>query len=572
MQRLPIVERSRRSIPVATARVHRIVEFSILHAGWMFPGVWVGLTAVFTAGGATVGFDPEALPWIGGVVGALVAGVLAGLAAVWRGRRAGWCGVCGWTLLPIVHLVTAARAGEGWAPTFFADLFAVLAALVLAAVAIVAAFFPAVPGSRWQVLTGPAHHGPHERAAATTQLLTAAAVCLAGVTFLISSCGQEVGETGGLGSSAVTSTTSLVPASSVETTSTPAPTSTSFPATTAPAQQPELPALLVAHPRGINLFDSAGGVSFLDGVDVALAFPDMSGGVVYQEKQRGSWREKWDDATRTVVLEIDEEPGPFPIMRLSVSGGPPATLIPVEGAEMVTLNQVVELDGHPVVVFSRKAFSDPGDAGCMGDPHECAWNLAAHHLVLLDLVTGQERDLGGIGSFESAGVSVEFSESKIGVTTQNYGEGDPCGAVYPRAFIDPPIDGRWLGEGGTLWRACEFGPTVGCDRETCIGRLVVALDPEGDTVAYAQALNAHHVPWATPAELVVLDVETRIELLRVEIGPPGSAPSWIEWDGRVAVIGREGDGGELAPVSVTLDGALQELEMMGRITFWRGGD
>jgi hypothetical protein len=129
------------------------LEFVIVHRRWAAPLIWLGGVTLFTAGALSAGFEGSTLPWIAGVVAVLVAGFLAGVFDVWRGRAVGWLGIAGWLVIPVLHLLAEGTA-DSWTVPFVADLVAILGAEAGAAAAIAGSFLPPRPGSRWEGVTG----------------------------------------------------------------------------------------------------------------------------------------------------------------------------------------------------------------------------------------------------------------------------------------------------------------------------------------------------------------------------------------------------------------------------------
>jgi hypothetical protein len=554
------------------------LEFVIRHRRWAAPAIWAVMVSVFTAGAISAGFDQAALPWICGVVAVLVAGFIAGVADVLRGRGVGWLGIAGWLVVPILHLWATATT-DSWTAAFVADLIAILFAEGCAGVAIAGVFFPPRPGSQWLAPTGEQEDRGKQPPVRTLdetarmRLSTGAAVGMLGLALLVvalvvASCGGDGPTAGGSTTSTATSSPAEPQSTTASTSSSTTSTSSTTAVTTSSAPR-HLADLLIAHDDGIALLVDGAESELIGGVPVELAFPDLRGGVVYQEVVTGSWHWDWDAAAGLPAPVVDEGDGPVPIMWIPGPGEPPEVLIAAAGTRP-TLSQIVELDGHPTLVYRDTVFVIDEPAECEPGQFECLWPVLTDHLFLLDLVTTEVRDLGAISSFESSAVGVRFADGVIAVRTVAYGEEDGCGALYPRATLDPPSH-EWIGEGGVLWRTCGFGPTVGCEGEGCWGNLSLAVAPDGSTVAYAEYRTL-----SQPPELVVIDTETRRELARMVIGDAGMVPTWIDWDGSTAAVGRRNETAlgtdeerTAAPVLVELDGAVTELPRGWRVAFWR---
>jgi hypothetical protein len=340
------------------------------------------------------------------------------------------------------------------------------------------------------------------------------------------------------------------------TTSLQAPSTTTVTSTTTAVAG--LPPLLVADGDGIRVVeDGEVTATFLVGVAVERALPDLGGGVVYQETATGSWQWAWDDSLGRIVLDVTEGSGPPPIMSVSAPGSFPVVVVAAGGA-VPNLQQVVRLDGRPAVLYSVATAEERASCGV----EECVM----HELMLRRLETGEVLDLGTVAGFESSIVRYVLGDSLMVVITQSYGEQDVCGAIWPRQeLLEVGGSGVWIGEGGPFWRRCEFGSQVpptgwGCEHG-CMNWLLAAVAADGATIAYVEV----PLSVAPVASLVVLDAATGDEVRRVEIDAAIDEISSLDWDGSSALLGR---GSDAAPVVVASDGTVYEIDATWA-AFWK---
>lgn len=335
----------------------------------------------------------------------------------------------------------------------------------------------------------------------------------------------------------------------------PAPTST-LPAPTStlpvpPSIPPDAPALLLAHDDGVDLWTPTGTTSVWSGEPVRVALPDGRGGVVFQ--------------AGTDTFEA------VPIRWIPALGAEPVVLVDGDDARFLTAVQLVEVEGRPTLVY-HKWTRLPND--CPPADEECLWDYDVEHLMLRDLDSGEERNLGRVGSFESDGIWVHLGGDRVAITVQGYGDEDSCAGILELgAWLDAASEERWIGSGGT----CVLGPTPECPQEEgCSGNTEVALASDGSRLAYAYSSWWAGPPdWERIAEapvLVVRDIRADEEVLRVEIGEVGVQPTWIDFDGSYAVVGRADwsrpGGGPLPPVLVDPDGQVTPLDIAGRAAIW----
>ncbi len=334
----------------------------------------------------------------------------------------------------------------------------------------------------------------------------------------------------------------------------PAPTST-LPAPTntlpvPPSIPPDAPALLLAHDGGIDLWTPTGTTSVWSGEPVAVALPDGRGGVVFQV---GS-------GTR----------GPVPIRWLPALDAEPVVLVDGEDARFLTAVQVVEVEGRPTLAYVKWTRL-PND--CPPDDEECLWDFDVEYLMLRDLDSGEERNLGRVGSFESDAIAVHLGGEWVAIAVNGYAEEDSCAGILELgAWLNEAGEERWVGS-----VPCLLGPTPNCARgEGCSGVTVAALAPDGSRLAYAYSSWWAGPPdWERIAEapvLVLRDTANDEELLRVEIGEVGVQPTWIDFDGAYALVGRvdwsRPSGVTLPPVLVDSEGRVTPLDVPGRAAIW----
>ncbi len=315
-----------------------------------------------------------------------------------------------------------------------------------------------------------------------------------------------------------------------------------------------MPTLLVADEGGIDLWIPEASVPLLTGRSIAVAVPDLRGGVVFQEAQ--------SEFGQAVPIEW------FP-----KTGAAPEVLIEGDDSFGLTLVQVVEIDSVPMVVY-RKWVELPND--CSAEDLECRWDFHEEYLMTRGLLGGDERNLGGIGSFESDVLGFSLAGDRVAFVINRYDEGACSGWLPMAALVEASRDG-WIGEGSELDQACSVGPTPWCPPgERCDGVARAAVSPDGTLIAYAfsewrPGTGEHLAP-----TVVIIDPATDSEMLRVEVGDPGVQPTWLDFDGRFVVLGRVDirlpGGGDIEPLLLDLAGAAIELPVTGRVALWSGSD
>ncbi|MDH4117526.1 MAG: hypothetical protein OEX04_08755 [Acidimicrobiia bacterium] len=264
----------------------------------------------------------------------------------------------------------------------------------------------------------------------------------------------------------------------------------------------EPPHLLVADDEGVRvLADGEVVQEFVEQAPVALALPDLAGGVVFQRTAEGS------------PIEWVARPGDEPIVL-------------IQGKAW--LEDVAAFDGGIHVVY-RTVIEDPA-AGCAENDDECRWLATEHHLNTYDLDTGLETDLGIVAHFESSWTHFILGHGRMVVLKAKYGEPDACGAVWERSQLtDIAHPTAIIGEAGPFFRRCDFGPSS----RDAGGTLRASLAPDDSTVAYVETAMQEEGGATT---FVVIDSATIAELRRVTL-EPSFDPAWMDWDGVHAVVG-----------------------------------
>lgn len=305
--------------------------------------------------------------------------------------------------------------------------------------------------------------------------------------------------------------------SPLSTTTTSTTTTTSSTVTPAVPIAGDLPSLLVAHDGGIDLWTTqVGSTPLLTGRSVAAAVPDLQGGIVFQGPQ--------DEFGRASAIEW-----------LPTQGNEPVTVVDPDRALILTLVQVANVDAAPTIVY-RKWVELPND--CPDQDLECRWDHHYEYLVTRGLLGGAERNLGGIGSFESDTLGFSLGGDRVGFAVNRYEEGACAGWVLLSAVIEASSDG-WIGEGSELDEACATGPTPWCPAgERCDGEARVAVSPDGTLIAYAFSEWRPETGEHLAPIVVIHDPAAGAETLRVEVGGPGVQPTWIDFDGRFVLLGR----------------------------------
>ena len=332
-------------------------------------------------------------------------------------------------------------------------------------------------------------------------------------------------------------TTSAIPSTTIDVPTT---------ATTAPVE------LLVAHEAGIDLWSEETQTAIVTGRPVAIAVPDHRGGVVFQ---------------------ADAEP-PVPIEWIPAIGDEPVVIVSEPDARWLGLEDVALIDGVPTLVYRvSRTLPNP----CAPNDEECRWGYQVDYLVTRDLATGEEKNLGIIGTFESSGRRYDFGGRHAAVRVSPYGEADSCVGLLDASLILDGSADRYIGEGSqdrVTWLVngdCGAGSGDSAATGSCTSRAEVAMAPDGESLAVAyttgQVLaDGARVP--EPTTLVVIDAATLRELRRVVVAEAGTIPTWVDFDGERAVVGLSLDGQAESPVLVDSDDSVIELDLDGVVRIW----
>lgn len=294
-------------------------------------------------------------------------------------------------------------------------------------------------------------------------------------------------------------TTTTPPAST-----SPAATATTTAAPTAPAPTATIPlrpplaldrplprALLLVDDDGVWSLSPQGAFSLLVAGEVALAFDDTLGGVVFQ--QRWEWGESF---TRTSIYRV-------------APGAAPEVVVAAGDSELVDLKAVEVIDGAPTVIYTVGRDLDSP-------------TTATDVLRLRRLDTGADRGLAIVGGWEWGAGRVSHGGDLFAV--ESFGEAytwldllDPSG--FPQSFPTSPLP----------------EPTDCFDVANCPVGLV--LSPDGTTLAFTRG-----VPGGEGTELVIWFLYSGAESWD-RIGAGGDPqPRRLDYDGEVVVITRAGSG------------------------------
>jgi hypothetical protein len=301
------------------------------------------------------------------------------------------------------------------------------------------------------------------------------------------------------------------------------------------------PPLLVAHDDGIDLWTPYGVIPVLEGREVDVAFPDLAGGVIFSSVER----ELGELGPIEWIPRIGEE------AQVLVDDSDPGQVRPVQ----------VTMVGDRRTLVYREWTELPND--CESDPDpECSWAYVREYLILRDLDTNKETNLGMVGSFESSWVDFSFGGSYATVTSSPYGTENSCVAVVRNdMLVDDASAGRWIGEGSELLESVGL-------TEPCQGDVRAVVAPDGAT--YLEVSDGGSAE-ASPV-VTVLAVATGNEIMSAGIPAARIHPRWFDFDGTFAVIGQWdpiSDRDKTQPLLiVNLDGTITELDIEGRATLW----
>ena len=226
---------------------------------------------------------------------------------------------------------------------------------------------------------------------------------------------------------------------------------------------------------------------------VALALPDLQGGVIFQR-------------------ETPEEFGlqPTPIERLEAPGAAPEVIVDDPTARWIGAESVTTIDGSPAVLY-RIGITLPNDCDPAGPP-ECRWDFDRDLLVAHDLAQGADTVLGMVGSFESDTISYSIGGEVTAFRTHPYGTPWSCVGVFDATFLLERDDSvRWVGTptGEVRWLlhgSCSDVEPPECDGEGCELAHSVSTAPDGSSVAIVYMRSPFDPEVATePLTLVIVD-------------------------------------------------------------------
>ncbi len=293
---------------------------------------------------------------------------------------------------------------------------------------------------------------------------------------------------------AATTTAATPPAAAATTTSAgtaPAPT------TTVPLRPPldldrTLPrSLLLVDDDGVWSLSPQGAFRLLVAGEVALAFDDTLGGVVFQ--QPWEWGESF---TKTSIYRVP--PG----------AGAAEVLVEAGENELLDLKAVEVIDGAPTVIYTVGRDLDSP-------------NTATHVLRLRRLDTGADQGLAIVGGWEWVAGRVSYGGDLFAV--ESFAEGftwldllDSSG--FPQDFSTSPLPEP----SGCFDVACPLG---------------LVISPEGTTLAFTR-----EVPGGDGTELVIWFLYSGAESWD-QIGVGGDPqPRRLDYDGEVVLVTRAGAG------------------------------
>jgi hypothetical protein len=342
-------------------------------------------------------------------------------------------------------------------------------------------------------------------------------------------------------STTVPATTSSSTTTAATTTSTHAPAPTTTTTTTVPPLVlPDGVELLLAHDDGVDLLRGAETIPLLEGVAVATAFLDGTGGVVYQ---RLPLRPEWDLTGGWYKPIWPEGVEPTPIEWIPAPGEPSQVLIPGTRDGEIELVDVTVLDTERVVIYQELVgLPDPCDWYRANrrptlDEDGCMW-VAMHSL--LGVLTARELDgdrvwpLGVVEGWD-AGASVSVGGKHAAVT--------PPGLESPLEVEIVDTD-RLTALDRFDWptAACDgdcrtIKPEVRCGPDPNHGGIPraeirdMALTEDGSRLAVIES----HPPCANDdggEELVIIDLDSGDELHRI-VSPDWEWPWIVDFDGDV---------------------------------------
>jgi len=337
------------------------------------------------------------------------------------------------------------------------------------------------------------------------------------------------------------------------TTSSTARATTALRTTTTTAAPPEL-GLLVSTPEGLDLWTPDETVPVLRERGVAAAFDDLGGGIVFQYATDASPDIVWSPAAARWTLRWADGEEPEPIRRLDAIGGIDEVLVDPGVDHEVTLLDVGTVDGHAAVAFSRlDTLSTPPEGTPLpGVEPPAGFGSSEIRLLVRDLVTGSERDLGTIMSYESDARDVRLGEDLLAIAHIPY-SGEPGARV-----VTGPVAASTV--------ARTYGTVEDWLCTDCVLRQ--DLPPVGDTIAVYEMSRGADV-----GRLTIRDAATLAVARELDVSQPDLQPRWLDYDGERAVIAfipARVDAPGPPPVTrvvLVRDDTVEELPMRGRVTF-----
>lgn len=350
------------------------------------------------------------------------------------------------------------------------------------------------------------------------------------------------------------SSVSSGPTSAVTTSATTNPPTSSRQAPVATTTVPlARPVLLVADDEGVRLEE---GTSFVAGEAVAIAVPDLMGGVVYQRPQRDILGLRLDEELGRNVY-VWAEGGPEPIWHVASEGASPAVLIDHPDA-ILRLVDVVELHGRPHVLY-RQAIGGPGR-------ESAAWVQVLEWLHLFDMSSGETQVLGLVGSWDSSSNETRLGGDLVAIAREEFGggEGTAVGMV-PVARLGEQVAHRWLPN--VMLDDLIFGPRHECEEMDCRNLWAIATAAhDGSRLTWLEGV------WSDGTSSLLLKSAERFETeehLLSELGQV-THDSWnglsLDDDGRWVVFG----GGGLSTVTlVGPTGSSRIDQTVSSVRLWR---
>ena len=330
---------------------------------------------------------------------------------------------------------------------------------------------------------------------------------------------------------------SSTPTSPGTTMESPSTTTTPTTATTAPI--PAL-ALIVAGASGLDYWTPDGTTPLVAGRAVEVAFDDLGGGVVFQYEAMAEPELEWSADAGRWVFRWPSGTGPEPVRQLTEPGREPEVLLDLGDQAVVTLLDVGTVDGRPTLAYTRYE-------GMTTPPAEAALGDYRTSLVLRDLESGTDTDLGVIRSLESDAREPHLGEDLLAIEHVAYGErvarvvvGAPTPATVEETF----------GHSGPWW--CE----------QC--RVTTDLAPVGDM------LGAYIAAGEEPATFRVIDTQTQETTSELSFDPEGWVALWLDFDGQRALVGMNDELGPEPPTTRVVlfeDGQARDLPVEGRAAF-----